>query len=351
MTYYINLHTYFPSPDSEAGRQLARFLEPPFRAIGHISGIGALIEFGEDALPVLRDIFAGLGRSCWYIRDGKRRIYKVTATDIELLKERHKPGENRRVLRGLRRKAKWAASDTSLCENVSEPAVIPDGRVPFFWRYKRFACVKPGQERPFRYSLRSPKGKDRLPLVVYLHSAAGFGVNGVKAVVEIGLLPQLLLKKCRVLVPQTGLGDPYCDEVSEDLSEVIASLPGVDRSRVYLMGTSMGGCGAVIECRHHPERYAACASSVAWLQNLNASAESEYQHPLDEKAFDALARTPLWLGYGRDERCVNEPLYEALKKRGADVKRTYFKGFGHGLAGPVFWLTHGWSKWLFSHQK
>jgi len=59
----------------------------------------------------------------------------------------------------------------------------------------------------------------------------------------------------------------------------------------------------------------------------------------------------MWLGYGRDEKKTNEPLYEALKKRGADVKRTYFKGFGHGPAGPVFWLTQGWAKWMFSKHR
>jgi len=338
MTYYINLHTYFLPPDSEAGRQLARFLEPPFRAVEHIPGIGALVEFGEDALPVLRDIFAGLGRPCWYIRDRKRRIYMVTATDLEPLKERHRPGENGRVLRELRRKARWAALDKSLCEGVTETSVIPDGRVPFFWHYKRFVQVKPGQKRPFRYSLRSPRGKGAYPLVVYLHSAGGFGVNGLKAVVEIGLLPQLLLKKCRVLVPQLPGFTP--EEFMQELWEAVERVPHVDNTRIYITGTSYGGYGAIMECRRHPEKYAACVTSVAALANLG--------RPFDEEEHDALAQTPMWLGYGRDEKKTNEPLYEALKARGADVKRTYFKGFGHGPAGPVFWLSQGWAKWLFS---
>jgi len=338
MTYYIHIGAKLEGP-------VTCFLEPPFRVIKHVPEAGALVAFGEDGMPALQEFVAAMGWDCAYFWDEKRQSYKLTATEMTPARKL-KPGRNREVLRRLKRKAKWAASDKHLCEGVTKATVIPDGRVPWFWRYKRFAYVRPGQKRPYRYSLRSPRSKGEYPLVVYLHSTGGFGVNGVKAVLETAL--QLLLKKCRVLVPQTGLGDPYCDEVSEDLSEVIASLPGVDRSRVYLMGTSMGGCGAVIECRRHPERYAACVTSVAWLQNLNAAAESEYQHPLDERAFDALARTPIWLGYSRDEKKMNEPLYEALKKRGADVKQTYIKRFSHGPAGPVFWLTRPWSKWLFS---
>jgi len=331
---------------------LARLLEPPFRVIEHIPGAGALVEFGEDGPPLLWEAIAAMGLQAGYFWDEKRQSYKITAEGMQQWKKL-KPGRNRQVLRGLRRKGKWAALDKSLCGGVSEAAAIPDGRVRWFWRYQRFAYVRPGRAHPFRYSLRSPRGKGEYPLVVYLHSAGGFGVDGVMAAREIAPLPQILFRKCHVLVPQTGLGDPYAGEASEDLGEVIGDMPRVDRARVYLLGTSMGGCGAVIECRRHPGRYAACVTSVAWLQNLEnpANAANEYCRPLDEAAFDALAQTPLWLGYGRDERQVNEALYEALKARGADVKRTYIKGFGHQAAGPAFWLGQRWGKWMFGKRK
>jgi len=342
MTYYASFHM--------PGRQFARLLEPPFRAIKYEPELGALVAFDEAGFPAFREMIASLGLPCGYVWDKTRQSYKVTATEMTPARKL-KPGRNREVLRRLRRSARWAASDKRLCEGAAEAAVIPDGRVPFFWRYKRFTYVKPGRERPFRYSLRSPHGAGEVPLVVYLHSAGGYGIDGVKAVREVGSLPGLLLRECHVLVPQTGLGNPYCLEASEDLGDVIESIPNVDRKRIYLMGTSMGGCGAVIECRRHPGRYAACVTSVAWLQNLDASEKDEYQHPLDEKAFDVLARMPMWLGYGRDEKSVNEPLYEALKARNVDARETFLKGLGHQLAGPVFWLTQPWAKWLFGKKR
>jgi len=337
MTYYASL------PLMEIMPQGARLLEPPFRVIKHVPGAGVLAEFGEEGIAPLREVLAALDTPCLYVWDGMRQSYRVTATDMQPARKL-KPGRNRQVLRRLERRAKWAALDKSLCEGVTEPTVIPDGRVPFFWQYKRFTYVRPGQERPFRYSLRSPKGKGAYPLVVYLHSAGGFGVNGVKAVVEIGLLPQLLFKRCRVLVPQVGLGPMYdSEEFAQDLREAIERVPRVDNTRIYIAGTSYGGYGAIMECRRHPDRYAACVTSVAALANL--------RDPLSGEDFDALARIPMWLGYSRDEQPENEPVYEALKARGADVKQTYIKRFRHGPAGPVFWLTKPWARWLFSKHK
>jgi len=352
MTYYAHLVFW----ESELEGPIARLLEPPFRVLGYQPG-AALVAFGEESLPLLWEVIAALGLPDGLVWDEKRMSYKLTAAGLEPHK-RFKPGYNRKLLRrikrGPKRKAAWAAADKALCDGVTEPAVVPEGRVRWFWRYKRFAAVKPVWKHPFRYSLRSPKGKKTYPLVVYLHSGGSggsWGIDGVKAVRETALLLPLLFRRCHMLVPQFGLGDPYADEASEALGEAIERLPRVDRTRVYITGTSMGGCGAIIECRRHPGRYTACVTSVAWLQGLEnpEKGASKYQCSLDDEAYDALARTPLWLGYGRDERHVNEPLYEALQARGADVKRTYFKGLGHHAAGGLVWLLP-WAKWLFSHK-
>jgi pimeloyl-ACP methyl ester carboxylesterase len=339
--YYTCFYESFPG--------YARMLEPPFRVVRREPGAGALVEFGEDGAAALWEALAATGRSCGYFYDGKCQSCKISAAGMEPA-DKLKPGRNREAKRRLKRMAGWTAADKAVCENVTEPAVIPDGRVPWFWRYKRFVAVKPGREHPFRYSLRSPKGAGEYPLVICLHSAGGLGVNGVEAVREA---PGLLCRKCHVLVPQTGWGNPYSGETSEELGEVIESIPHVDPSRIYIVGTSMGGCGAIIECRRHPGRYAACVTGVAWLQNLESPGKDadKYERPLDDEAYDALAQTPLWLGYGRDEKQVSEPLYAALQARGGEVKRTYLKRLGHGSAGGVFWLTRPWAKWMFGHRK
>jgi len=340
--YYFVSTIYFPGYD--------RLLEPPFRVVWQVKGEGALIAFGEGGLAPFRALWPTDCGPCMVL-DAQGRLYDITGGKCELTKHKRPANWRRKTLRSMRRRARkailearWAASDKRLCGGVTEPAVLPDGRVPWFWRHRRFVCIEPGRERPFRYSLRTSHGRAERPLAVYLHSAAGFGVNGVMAVREVGLLPQLLFKRCHVLAPQLRLGPGFgSEEFTRDLWEAIQRVPNVDRSRIYITGTSMGGYGAIIECRRHPERYAACATAVAALGNLRRS--------LDGDDFDALAQTPQWLGYCRNERPVIEPLYGALQTRGADVRRTFIKRFSHGPAGPVFWLTQPWGRWMFGKRK
>jgi len=358
MTYYAELSMRFFSLAPEIARLQARLLEPPFRVISHVPDTGALIEFDENGLPAIQEIAAALDAP-YYIWDKKRRVYAVTAMGIEPQKQKLGPGWKQKLLRGLRRGAEWSALDKRLCGSVVEPTLVPQGRVPLFWRYRRFMYIKPGRKYPFRYSLRSPRRSKKIPcrgypLLVYLHGGAGLGVKGAEAVRDVALLPQLLLKKCHVLVPQWGAGPKFnTDEFTQGLWEAISRMPGVDRSRIYIAGTSLGGFGAIAECRRHPERYAACVPAVAalWILKFDRETADEYHCPLDGAAISLLAQTPMWLGWCRDEKDENEPLYEALKVRNADVRRTYIKRFRHNLAGPVFWLTRGWGKWLFGKQK
>lgn len=331
MTYYARL--------GPCESQAPQLLAPPFRVIAHVPGVDAFVEFDEAALPLMQESVAALGLPYAFAWDETRQSYKIMATAIEPW-NKLKPGRNREVLRRLRRCAQWAAADKRLCEGVTETSAVHQGCVPFFPRYKRFAIVRPGEAHPFRYSLREARGK--APLLVYLHSAAGFGQNGVGSVREAALLPLLVPRKCHILVPQDGLGRTFnTDGFTRNLWEAIDRTPHVDRTRIYIAGISYGGYGAVMACRRSPGDFAACVPAVAALANLN--------EPLGEADFDALAQTPMWLGYSGAEQRLNEALYEALQARGADVKRTFIRHLGHNPAGPVFLLTRPWGKWLFNH--
>jgi len=346
-----------------------RLLEPPFKVIRHQPGYGVLFSFGEEGIAPLREVFEDVASTCYNREDGRtyRAIwlwddslanYELTESTFEPLGFKQRPNWRRAIVRSMkvnaRRRVKakrYRERDTALCAKLTQPTVRK-GRVSlFFPRYRNFLYGKPGGESCFRFRFFRAPGKKALPLLIFLHGAGGRGYRGVTSMIDFApVWPGLLFKKCHVLVPQLPLSNPYAAEVSEGLGEVIAGIPHVDRSRIYLMGLSMGGCGAVIECRRHPERYAACVTSVAALRNLEYPEITDgHEGPLDENAFDALAKTPLWLGYSRDEKSVNEPLYDALNERGANVKHTFIKGLGHGPAGPVFWLTKPWAKWLFSH--
>ena len=347
MRYYTCVYEQFPP--------FEKMIRPPFRVVERASGFHAFVEFEEEGLALMQAFYAENG-STGYAYDEKRRRYRISKAGIELRESRAMRGFYARALRRMRRIERWNERDKALCAGVAESVTIPNSRTPLFFRNKRYIYIKPGQEHPFRYSLRSPKGRGKYPLVVYLHGAGAGGTKGLMPMLHFALTVPRVRQKYHLLVPQEGLLDIYGDEFSEALGETIASIPGVDRSRIYITGMSMGGCGAIIECCRHPERYAAAVPTVPWLFNLKAGGKtrSAMAAPLDSKGYDALAKTPMWLTYSRLEQRLNEQLCEALKSRNADVRQTPIKlrgMIGHLAAPLVFSLAKPWAKWMFSKQK
>ena len=347
MKYYTFAYEQFPS--------FERMLRSPFRVLDRVPGINAMLEFDKDSLALVQSILAENDSMCW-VWDEKRRRYKISKAGIELRSPLARRGYLAHYLRDMRRKKRWNAADKLLCAGVREPVTLPHGRTPLFFLLKRFIYVKPGREHPFRYSLRSPKGKGDFPLVVYLHGAGAGGTNGLMPLLHFALTVPRVRQKYHLLVPQEGLFDIYGDEFSDALGETIGSIPNVDRSRIYITGMSMGGCGAILECSRHPERYAAAVPTAAWLFNLKTGGKtrSAMAPPLDARAYDILAKTPMWLTYSRLEQRLNEQFCEALLARNADLRHTHIKlrGMaGHVIAPLVFSLTKPWAKWMFSHRK
>jgi len=363
MKYYACVYEQFPS--------FEKLTRPPFRVVERATGFYAFVEFEDDGLAMMQAFYAE-NDSTGYAYDEKRRRYRISGAGIELRKSRAMRGFYARVLRRMRRIERWNEQDQALCEGVTEPVIIPNSRTPWFFRHKRYIYIRPGREHPFRYTLRSPKDRARSgelgvcrhdrreprgwPLVIYLHGAGAGGTKGLMPLLHFMLTIPRVRQKYHLLVPQEGLLDIYGDEFSEALSETIAGIPNVDRSRIYITGMSMGGCGAIIECSRHPERYAAAVPTVAWLYNLKAGKKtrSAMAAPLDAAAYDALAKTPIWLTYSRLEQRLNEQLCEALRARDADLRHTHIRlrGMcGHVIAPMVFSLTKPWAKWMFSKRK
>jgi len=322
----------------------------------HCPGVLALIEFEEDGLALMQEIDTETGLFS-YCCDENRKCYKISDAGVELQPWRERPVFRKRWQRNVQRKARWAARDQALLAQVSKPTVIPNGRAPLFFRNKRYIYAKPSMQFPFRYTLRSPKRSENLPLVIYLPGAKAEGTMGFAPLFQrysLMFMRRVQRQKYHLLVPQQGLCDVYSDEVSEALGEVIAALPRVDRSRIYLTGVSMGGCWAIIECHRHPERYAAAVAAVAWLQNLDdPNHVNPFCRPLDNTAYDALTKTPMWLAYCQLEHERNSALHDELHTRGADVRQSYLRlrgWFGHCVAPFVFSLTKPWATWLFKQQ-
>jgi poly(3-hydroxybutyrate) depolymerase len=140
-----------------------------------------------------------------------------------------------------------------------------------------------------------------LPLVVALHGAGGsenmfFDGYGDGAIVRLCRRRGWLL-----VAPRSGmLGAAPVDEL---LDALVAELP-VDRTRVFLVGHSMGAAQAVSIAAHRPERYAAVAA-------LGGGGRFG-------KTSDAFRALPFFIGVGTDDFLLRgaQELKQALERAG-----------------------------------
>ena len=350
----------------------ARLLEPPFRVVKLVKNASALIQFGEDAFAVLRELFS----RPLYFWDEHGAWYKLSDEIFEQLE--HKKYRNWRVkaCRGMKRfvreeayKRRVREHDTVACARLTAPTMRKSG-TQWFWftRFRHYQYGKPGGENLYRFLFRRARGKQPAPLFIYLHGMGSWGTRGVKTMWEFTLVSLGLRRgheRCHILLPQLPYisgkhGEYDSDAYSATLGEVIdwiAETTGtLDRARVYLVGSSMGGQAVISECRRHPDRYAAAVPVVGVVLFLlpgetEEKHEKDCYHPLPLEAIvPALTKTPLWLAYSYNERDWYEPLYQALKDAGAQVRDTRVDTLGHGMSA-LFYPFQPWAKWLFSHTK
>jgi predicted peptidase len=123
------------------------------------------------------------------------------------------------------------------------------------------------------YVIRYPENfrdNKKYPLVIYLHGAGGRGrdINKMK---DHGFFIDSApyLREAVSVLPQC-YADSWFDifEQLQDYAEAMASLPFVDRDRVYLIGASMGGYGTWQLAMSRPELFAAiapiCGGGMYW---------------------------------------------------------------------------------------
>ncbi len=163
-----------------------------------------------------------------------------------------------------------------------------------------------GMHVPERY----PATREAWPLIVYLHGYTGLPDEAFHN--PVGLVEQADERGYLVATP-LGRGDYFYEGPGDlDVLEVIRDVERhyrVDRSRIYLMGHSMGGYGTNNVATRHPDLFAAVApaqgtGSIELAGNLRHVPwfEASSEQDLDAGAADA------------------RRLYAALSERGYDAK-------------------------------
>ena len=199
-------------------------------------------------------------------------------------------------------------------------------------------------ERPYRLFLPPDyDGTRSYPLVLFLHGGAGRGNDNQRHLLEgNGMLINMFVTAqprfpSIVLAPQAS-SEHDVESTLAVLRHVVKEYR-VDPARVYLLGQSLGGYGALDLLAREPSVFAAGVLIAAGG---------------DENRVRRHAMVPTWFFHGErdDVISVEEPrrMVAAIRRAGGPVRYTEYKGEGHGLA----WLVvreDSLIPWIFGQRR
>ena len=191
------------------------------------------------------------------------------------------------------------------------------------------------------------QGTKRYPIVIWLH---GSGQSGSDNTSQMGGATGVFTKAenqeknpCFVLAPQCPDADiGWNKEVATNLmallGDLVSNLP-IDKNRIYLTGSSMGGFGTFNLLLKHPGIFAAgvplCGGS-------------------DAKNAEALRGTPIWAFHGDKDDMVpvertRNVMNAIVAMGGKRARYTELTGEGHGITGSVY-PRSDLHDWLFAQR-
>jgi predicted peptidase len=219
-----------------------------------------------------------------------------------------------------------------------------------------------GKCMPYRlYSPPRLEPGKTYPLVVSLHGAGSRGDDNVKHLVPwvAGWTADDVQKDnpCFIVMPQTKMqwvpvafnnGSYSVDKrppsesivLLKEMVDVLLATKPIDRNRVYVVGTSMGGYGAWDFVLRNPDLPAAvvvfCGAG-------------------DPSAVDRLKDVPVWVFHGDQDKVVpvsgSTDMIQALKALGAtDARLSLYEGVGHDVYTKS-WKHPGLVEWMFQQQQ
>lgn len=181
-----------------------------------------------------------------------------------------------------------------------------------------------------------------LPIVVFLHGRSLCGTD-LYRVRRYGTLDALTMgcKVDAVVIAPQNRGDSWWKpERVMRIVDWVAERHDVDTTRLYVLGMSLGGYGAIDFAAAYPDRTAAAIGLCGGASGND---------------LDGLTELPLWIMHGTADRDV--PVSASRRVRDAVVKADTtnlmryeeLQGVGHSLLARVFYL-HETYDWLFKHS-
>lgn len=180
------------------------------------------------------------------------------------------------------------------------------------------------------------------PLVVFLHGSSLCGNNlaKVKRYGTINAIERGRKIDAYVIAPQNPGGAWSPAKVMNDVDWVCAH-KNIDRSRIYVIGMSLGGYGAIDLAAAYPDRIAAAMAFCGGGTHKNIAALSE---------------VPLWIVHGTADRAIavseSDRVVSKIKESDPEAPRLHYDripGMNHSQPARFFYLDECY-KWLLSHS-
>lgn len=298
----------------------------------------------DDAL-INKVIFASDGTLYRYDITGKPQVIGKTKRSIHSLFR----AQCRRTS-AINRQCAWRARKVAEAEHT---ASVSYGATLFGFRSRLFIDKENCTAYPYR--LKAAR-KTNMPLAVVFPSAGATGSDNVKTLFDaLLLLPALARKGATVLVPQPyrsiNEGKSFDDaktEMSRYIDSVIALIDDVaekthaDRSRIYLIGASLGGCCVWRALRTAPRKFACAIPLMGTAYEFMESGDCDCA---------SLKDVPIWMAHAANDGIVSvahdDYTAKKLAELNADFRYTRTEKYGHFLA-TRFLLKEKWCDWMFS---
>ena len=264
----------------------------------------------------------------------------------------------------------WAGSPLSwavnagLVKGVTDKTVEPgsfatrEQLATILMRYDSYKAEAPdvikGEKKEMPYAVLYPDGfkaGEKYPLLVFLHGSGSVGAGIDEYLVTNEFFKEIdKLEDFPFIALTPNLDDEsgwsgYEKELMEMIRDV-ASTPEVDESRVYLMGTSLGGYGTWYLASKYPETFAAAVPICGGLEPIS--------RVYFNKFITTLAAVPVWAFHGELDDAVpyqdSVDIVNALKDAGAEADLYTFVGKGHGIWNDVYSDPEVYA-WMLSHTK
>lgn len=180
------------------------------------------------------------------------------------------------------------------------------------------------------------------PLVIFLHGASlcGTNIDRVRRYGTIDAMERGRQIDAYVMAPQNP-GGSWKPEKIMRLIEWAERHNKIDTTRIYVLGMSLGGYGAIDLAARYPDKIAAAIGMCGGATSANLA---------------GLNDVPLWIIHGTGDRAVSvkesDKVVNAIKQTDADTPRLRYDriaGMNHSQPARMFYLQETYD-WLFEHS-